>query len=241
MTQARIQRIEYATLIGRRPREAGCNSRIPLHGIEVRVPLVRLTTDDGACGFGPGRADVDSARLLLGTKLADLLSPDGRVEEDAGEFEFPLWDLLGVLKGLPVYELVAGAEARVSKPLRVPCYDTSLYLDDLHLDSDEEGAALIAEEARYGYEHNQRNFKIKVGRGARFMPLEKGTGRDIAVIKAVREAVGRGARIMIDANNGYNLNLAKRILAENGRLRSVLAGRSLSGRPGALRRPAGLA
>ena len=46
------------------------------------------------------------------------------------------------------------------------------------------------------------------------MPLERGTRRDIAVIRAVREAVGADARIMIDANNGYNLNLAKRVLAE---------------------------
>ena len=46
-------------------------------------------------------------------------------------------------------------------------------IDDLHLESNEAGAALIAEEARYGYENNHRNFKIKVGRGARWMPLEK--------------------------------------------------------------------
>ena len=46
------------------------------------------------------------------------------------------------------------------------------------------------------------------------MPLEKGTQRDIAVIKAVRDAVGSEAKIMIDANNGYNLNIAKRVLAE---------------------------
>ena len=65
----------------------------------------------------------------------------------------------------------------------MPCYDTSLYIDDLHLDSDEAAAELIAEEARYGYAHNHRNFKIKIGRGARFMPLEAGTRRDIAVIK----------------------------------------------------------
>ena len=46
------------------------------------------------------------------------------------------------------------------------------------------------------------------------MPLEAGTRRDIAVIKAVREAVGPEATILIDANNGYNLNIAKRVLAE---------------------------
>ena len=41
-----------------------------------------------------------------------------------------------------------------------------------------------------------------------------GTRRDIRVIHAVRAAVGADAPIMIDANNGYNLNLAKQVLEE---------------------------
>ena len=44
------------------------------------------------------------------------------------------------------------------------------------------------------------------------MPLEEGTKRDIAVIRGIRDAVGRDAEIMIDANNGYNLNLTKEVL-----------------------------
>ena len=87
-------------------------------------------------------------------------------------------------------------------------------MNDLGIASDEAGAALIAEHARAGYELNHRSFKIKVGRGARHMPLEAGTRRDIAVIRAVRAAVGPEATILIDANNGYNLNIARRVLAE---------------------------
>ena len=222
MENSRIDRIEFGTLVGKRPRLAGNNSRIPVHGLEVELPLIRLTTADGVSGFGAGRADAEAANALLGTTLADLLSLDGRVRADSGAFEFPLWDLLGNLKGVPVCELVARDEQRVGERLRVPraqclrvpCYDTTLLIDDLQLDSNEAGAALIAEEARFGYENSHRNFKIKVGRGARWMPLEKGTQRDIAVVKAVRDAVGSEARIMIDANNGYNLNIAKRVLAE---------------------------
>jgi L-alanine-DL-glutamate epimerase-like enolase superfamily enzyme len=96
----------------------------------------------------------------------------------------------------------------------VPCYDTTLLIDDLHLPTDEEGAALIASEARFGFEQGHRAFKIKVGRGARHMPLEAGNRRDIAVIRAVRAAVGADAKILIDANNGYTLNIAKHILSE---------------------------
>ncbi len=214
MDKNRIDRIESATLIGRRPRMAGCNARIPVHGIEVAVPLLRLTTDDSASGFGLGQTTAQTAQAMLGAPLHELVSADERMREETGAFEFALWDLLGQRSQQPVYQLAARADFQLSEPLRVPCYDTSLYFDDLHLDSDQAGAALIAKEARFGYDHNHRNFKIKVGRGARYMPLEAGIKRDIAVIKAVRAAVGPDATLMIDANNGFNFNIARRVLAE---------------------------
>ena len=54
--------------------------------------------------------------------------------------------------------------------LRVPCYDTSLYMDDLHLPSDEEAAELLAAEVREGLASGHRHFKIKVGRGHAICP-----------------------------------------------------------------------
>ncbi len=215
MAGSRITRIEAGTLVGRRPREAGGNARLGAHGREVRVPLLRLSTEDGASGFGPGRLDTGQAGAALGAPLDALITVERGVADGADALEFPLWDLLGCRMDVPVYQLVAGRAGRpATGPLRVPCYDTTLLIDDLHLDDDAAAAALIAEEAHYGHAHNHRSFKIKVGRGALHMPLEQGTRRDIAVIRAVREAVGADARIMIDANNGYNLNLAKRVLAE---------------------------
>ena len=214
MENTRIVRVERATLDGARPREAGNNARLNIHGIDVTVPIARVTTDDGASGFGYSQASPNDAQAILGAAVPDLLSAEAGLKGAARAFDFPLWDLLGQLSGKPVYELAASAKAPFSKPLRVPCYDTSLYMNDLGIESDEAGAALIAEHAREGYELNHRSFKIKVGRGARHMPLEAGIKRDIAVIKAVRAAVGPEATILIDANNGYNLNIAKRVLAE---------------------------
>ena len=222
MENARIARIESAPLVGKRPREAGNNSRLNIHGIDVHMQVLRLSTADGASGFGLCFAGLEAAQALLSADVFTLLNDDGHIGDAARAFDFPLWDLLGVLRGKPVYELAAPANAPCTEPLRVPtgqclrvpCYDTSLYMNDLGIASDEAGAALIAEHAREGYEKNHRAFKIKVGRGARHMALEAGTRRDIAVIKAVRDAVGPEAAIMIDANNGYNLNIAKRVLAE---------------------------
>lgn len=157
---------------------------------------------------------------MLGRALAELFLP-GRGSTELGRpFDFPLWDLVGQRLGQPVYQVAAnfvGKESRV--PLRVPCYDTSLYFDDLHLTDDAEAVALIADEAQQGYARGHRNFKIKVGRGARHLPLETGTQRDIAIIHAIRAVAGPSGQIMIDANNGYNLNLTKRVLKETAAAR----------------------
>jgi L-alanine-DL-glutamate epimerase-like enolase superfamily enzyme len=148
--------------------------------------------------------------------MEEVFLPERGVPAAWRPFEYPLWDLAGRRAGLPVYSLAAmivGA-APASSPLRVRCYDTSLYFDDLDLTADAEAADRIAGEAREGWERGHRAFKIKVGRGARHLPLEEGTRRDIAVIRAVRAAVGPDAPLLIDANNGWNLNLTKRVLAE---------------------------
>jgi L-rhamnonate dehydratase len=215
MDNPRIVKIEWARLEGKRPRHAGSNARLGEHGLAVRPPVARVTLDDGTTGIGVSRASREQLEPLLGTPLSDAFSPQRGPVERFLPLEYPLWDLAGKRAGRPVYALVAGMRGKtVQEPFRAPCYDTSLYIDDLHLASDQEGAALIAAEAREGFERGHRAFKIKVGRGARHMPLEEGTRRDVAVVRAVREAVGPQPPIMIDANNGYNLTLAKRVLAE---------------------------
>ncbi len=218
MDNPRIVRIEAGRLEGRRPRKAGCNARLGEHGIVVRVPIVRITAEDGSSGFGRCAATREQASALLGVRLGEAFSRGQGTAEPWLAFDFPLWDLVAKREGVPVYRLAAeavgGHRSEPAAPFRVRCYDTTLYFDDLHLKSEEEAAALIAAEAREGYARGHRAFKIKVGRGARHLPLEEGTRRDVAVVRAVREAVGPGLPLMIDANNGYNLNLAKRVLAE---------------------------
>jgi L-rhamnonate dehydratase len=215
MNEARVVSIEWATLEGTRPRAAGCNARLGEHGQTVRVPLARITADDGAQGFGASTATVEQASAALGRPLADLFDEQRGVTEAGRALDFALWDMMAKRAGLPVYALAAQMAGKPAPDaLRAPCYDTSLYIDDLHLTDDEAAAALIADEARAGLAHGHRAFKIKVGRGARHMPPQAGAQRDVAVARAVREAVGRDATVMLDANNGYNLNLTKQVLTE---------------------------
>jgi L-rhamnonate dehydratase len=211
---ARIVAVEWARLEGRRPRHAGSNARLGAHGITVRVPILRIIAEDGSRGFGTYHGSPERVDELLGVAFDDLFSSTGAVPERWQPFEYAIWDLAGVRAGRPVYALAAALAGRtVEEPFRAPCYDTSLYFDDLHLESEQAAAELIAAEARAGYERGHRAFKLKVGRGARHMALEEGTRRDIAIVRAVRAAVGPAAPIMLDANNGYNLNLTKRVLA----------------------------
>jgi L-rhamnonate dehydratase len=211
-----IDRVEWGTLEAKRPRPAGCNARLGAHGDTIRMPIVRLSTRDGASGFGIGRLDPERADHLLGLPFESLFSErSGVIDPQWQPLESALWDLAGMRKGLPVYALAAQITRQsIPENLSVPCYDTSLYFDDLHLETNEDGAQFLAEEAWEGYQRGQRAFKLKVGRGARHMPLREGTERDIAVIRAVRGVVGPEAPLMLDANNGYNLNIAKHVLTE---------------------------
>ena len=213
MNNSKIDRIECVPLIGTRPRQAGCNSRLQVHGLHVRPPIARITTDNGATGFGLSRLSEEDTAELVGAPLSEAFDPENGVSERFRGLEYPLWDLAGKLAGKPVYEMLGG-EPDEDGVFRARCYDTSLYIDDLHLTDDNEAAALIASEALEGKARGHTAFKIKVGRGAMHMPLQQGTHRDILVIRAVRNAVGPDATILIDANNGYNLNLTKHVLSE---------------------------
>lgn len=210
-----IIRIEVGTVECTRPRLAGSNARLDHHGMTFSLPLARVTASDGVTGFGACRASPDRLRTLIGLPIGELFSAPSGASEIGAAIEFPLWDLVAKEAASPVYRVAAGMVGKaVAEPFRVPCYDTSLYIDDLDIASDAEATELIAGEARDGLAFGHRAFKIKIGRGARHMPLEAGTARDIAVIHAVRDAVGPDAPVMIDANNGFNLNLTKRVLSE---------------------------
>ncbi len=80
--------------------------------------------------------------------------------------------------------------------------------------SDAEARELYSRQVQSGWDSGYRNFKIKVGRGARWMPAAEGLARDALVIRTVREAAGANARILIDANMGNTLNSARQLLAE---------------------------
>ena len=101
MTEAKIDRIEWARLSGQRPRYAGCNARLGAHGQQVRPVLARITTDDGAAGFGWSRLTQEIAESLLGTRLYEMFDLKRGVDASYRVIEYPIWDLVAKRAGKP--------------------------------------------------------------------------------------------------------------------------------------------
>ena len=200
-----IQKIEKITLRFKRPRFIGKNARKGDHGDSVTDPVVRVHTGDGAVGVGWSRIDEITAQKIVGQRV-DALFKSGTGSTGLGELiDLPLWDLAAKKEGLPLYKHLGARGSR-----EVELYDGSIYIDDLDK-TDQEAVEIFQEEVATGHTFGYRNFKIKMGRGARWMGVQEGTDRDVLVIQTVRESAP-DAKIMIDANNGTTLNIALQIL-----------------------------
>ena len=265
----RVKEIAFATLKYRRPRSAGCNARLGVHGIEGETPIARVRIGD-TYGFGWSRISQKDAAELVGKPFGELFSRGMDLRNEYAELEFPILDWLGQAEGKPVYELAmdgvfaddsivktdkhtggayaedgiaendkhtggavesgkycggadsgaVGSGQRVNcaadskAGYKVPVYDTSIYFDELHIKDDAEAVDLLCGEVEYGRAHGHCNFKVKVGRCGLWMETEAGMKRDVSAILAIRRLIGKEGRLMADANNGYNYNLARRFLDE---------------------------
>src|SRR5262249_52870225 len=129
-----------------------------------------------------------------------------------GAGTMPLWDLLGKLVQKPVHELLGGGGGAV----RVPVYDGSIYFADLLPQYADKWADRFREEIDMGRKIGHTAFKIKVGRGSKWMPRKDGDDRDVEVVKLIRKHAGKDAVLMVDANNGYDLTGAKRFMDRVG-------------------------
>jgi L-rhamnonate dehydratase len=211
MRTERIVRVEFGMLEGRRPLPIGSNARRGPHGAKVDVPLCRLTTLDGATGFGLGRPTEELACQLTGLPLSDAFSVESGTADPFMPADHAFWDLAGRRAEVPVYQLVASDPT--SEPPTVECYYTNLLFDDLDdAGLDDGGVGAVVERAASALDAGYRCFKVKVGRGGRWMEPEAGLDRDVAVIEGVREAVGDDCGVLADANNGFTLNGTLRFL-----------------------------
>lgn len=105
--------------------------------------------------------------------------------------DIALWDVKGKALGQPVHALLGGALRR-----RVPAYVTGFYYRDGETPDD------LRREANRYLEHGYRTIKVKVAG----LPPDADAER----VGVIRKAVGDDVRIMIDANQGWDLPTAIR-------------------------------
>ena len=118
-----------------------------------------------------------------------------------------LWDLAGKVLKRPVYELLGGKNTG-----NVPVYDGSIYMSDLMRQYAASWQDRFKEEIDMGMQAGHRAFKINIGRGKKWMDRDAGDARDVQVVRMIREHAGDDVHLGVDANNGYDLAIAKRFL-----------------------------
>jgi L-alanine-DL-glutamate epimerase-like enolase superfamily enzyme len=203
----RITRIVGFDVTSRRPKLVGKNSRLDVHGDSATDAMVRLYTNSGIEGIGNCRRRQSELAPILGKKLVDLYDPKTRSVTDLGNGTMPVWDLLGKTLGKPAYELLGG-----EGPQRIPVYDGSIYFADLLPENAAKPLDRFKEEIDIGLKLGHRAFKVKIGRGAKWMKRKDGNQRDIDVLETIRSHAGPDVLIGVDANNGYDLEGTKRLL-----------------------------
>jgi len=175
--------------------------------------LVKITTKSGLSGWGEALAPVLPevagkiisnlfAPVLLGrsaldrgviwNKLYDLMRDRGYytgfMVDAISAVDCALWDLCGKAAGQPVWQLLGGAYRK-----EIPAYVSGLPVEKL-----EDKIALALDWKAKGF----KAIKLQIGYGI---------DEDLRIMAALREALGRDFRLMIDAHWNYTVPQAIRL------------------------------
>lgn len=206
----RIVRIDSCEITSTRPRVVGYNSFKGPHGDTITEPIVRITTDSGVIGWARSTASEAEAGLAIGRRIDEVFSFEAGAHAGYDRLDTALWDLSGRLAEKPVHALLGS-----HGPDRVAIYDGSIYMEDLDPASGtDHGLEPIADAVRAGLELGYRAFKLKIGRGHKWMEPKAGLRRDIEAIQTARETAGPDCRLLVDANNGYTPAEARELVRQ---------------------------
>ncbi len=171
--------------------------------------LIRVDTDEGIFGVGSASGNGQLIEFIIAKVLKPMIVGMDPTAIDAiwdtayvrgghkelgtrgvgvvalSGIDIALWDLLGKVRGEPLYRLLGGKVRD-----KVPVYATALY---------PEQPSKVARRARVFAEQGFQGVKIKVGFDL---------NQDIRIVRAVRQELGKDFTIMTDANQGYSLDVA---------------------------------
>lgn len=184
-----------------------------LYSAHFETCFVKITTDEGVVGWGEALAPV--APEVAATIIEQLLSPallgedplsgdmlwskmynlmrergyyGGFMLDAISACDTALWDLRGKILGQPVYKLLGGPYQD-----KIPCY-----VSGLPKPTKEERAELAESWVEKGF----WNFKLAAGHGVE---------EDTESVASLREAVGKKAKLLLDAHWVYSLDEAIRL------------------------------
>lgn len=203
-----IDRIEIHSLERRYPREIGYNAKWGPHGKNSQVNACVISTDQGASGWGFCGAREDELQRFVGRPLSALFRQETGTAPEALEIDRALHDLVGQVMGQPVWKML-GARGGQS----IPVYSGAIYFDDLNPDGESPGVGALLDSCRQDASAGHAHFKLKIGRGFRYMDREAGDARDVEVTRLVREHFP-DAHILVDGNDGYTPEGACRYLEQ---------------------------
>jgi L-alanine-DL-glutamate epimerase-like enolase superfamily enzyme len=208
----KITRIVGFELRSKRNKLAGKNARLDVHGDSASDPMIRIYTNaEGVEGLGVCRAPRERIAELIGKDPFSFLDRTAkRVRSPLGSQNMALWDVIGRFEKKPVCELIGAAS--IGSERRVKMYDGSIYFADLLPEHEKAWQDRFKKEIDMGLAMGHRGFKVKVGRGSKWMERAAGDARDIEVIHVIRQHAGKDVLIGVDANNGYDLEGAKRFV-----------------------------
>jgi len=206
----KITRIVGFDLICQRNKIAGKNAVRDVHGSRARDQMIRVFTNAGIDGIGHCRANEKEVAQILNKNLKELYDTEyNRMTKELGSGTMVLWDLAGKVSKQPVYELLGAKGSQ-----KVPVYDGSIYFADLLPQYQNNWKNRFREEIDMGIDIGHRAFKVKIGRGFKWMPWETGYNRDKQVLGEIRRHAGQDILIGVDSNNGYTLEKAKKLLLD---------------------------
>jgi len=110
--------------------------------------------------------------------------------------DIAVWDVVGKVLGQPVHRLLGGSPAK-----EVPVYATGLYYRKT--DSLSELSRLRTDEALGLCELGVQGIKMKIGLLS--------AGDDLRQVETIKNAVGDGVDLMVDANQAYDRPTARRV------------------------------
>jgi L-alanine-DL-glutamate epimerase-like enolase superfamily enzyme len=209
IAKVRVTRVTGFRMSSPRPKLVGKNARLDVHGDHTTDDVLRILTDAGVEGLGVGRIDESRARQVVGKRLDELWKPGVGSIGPLARADHALFDLVGRLLNQPAWKLLGG-----EGPDSVNVYDGSIYFNDLlpeYSASRERGISRILEEVTAARERGHTAFKIKIGRGHKWMDPREGTDRDVQVVEAIRRHVGPEVRLMVDGNNGFTPESAREV------------------------------